>query len=152
MKKIYLGRSGIKSKWNSDGLELQSGKTRGGCFLICGKSNFDICEGIYILNHVQMDGGCIYLLDCHNVTIYNNIFFVNKAKWGGAIYLEKCTNIIVQNNILGLNFAIRDGGAISISECHGITLQDNKYVFNYALRSGYNIDVHNSSEVITDTL
>ena len=147
MKTLHIAGCGTDCIWQNDNLIAGRGKTRGGAAFYRNQCGFDIADGIYLLNHVQMDGGCIYLLDCHNVTIIGNLFIFNKAKWGGAIYLERCTNTVISDNRFLFNFAVRDGGAISLSQCNDIIINGNFFAFNSALRSEGKIDIHNCSKV-----
>lgn len=146
-KKINIGGCGNRSIWYNDNLIVGQGKSRGGVAFYRNKSDFVISDEIFCFNHVQMDGGCIYLLDCHNVMIKGNLFAFNKAKWGGAIYLERCSDIIISENCFLFNIAIRDGGAISLSKCDEIYIRNNCFAFNKAFRSGDIIDKHNCGSI-----
>lgn len=148
MKKLFFTQKGMPSQWNNNDLIFGEGQTRGGAVVHRDRLSFLIENGIYVLNHVQMDGGGIYLLNCHNGAIQNNVFFLNKAKWGGAIYLEKCSDVHIRNNIFICNFAMRDGGAISLSNCSHIALQNNLFFMNCAFRSFPRIDAHNCKHII----
>jgi len=150
MRSYYIGACGTKSIWHENGLNIGFGKTRGGCVLIRNNSDFVIQNGFYALNHVQMDGGCIYLLDCHYVIIRENVFMFNKAKWGGAIYLEQCSNIWIEENRFVSNLAIRDGGAISLSGCKDVVIRKNTFRLNVAFRLGSKIDIYNCERIITE--
>ena len=147
MKTLHIAGCGINCAWRNGDLVRGPGKTRGGAAFYREQNGFDIADGIYVLNHVQMDGGCLYLLDCHNVTIRENLFIFNKAKWGGAIYLERCSNTIITDNCFLFNFAVRDGGAISLSQCNEIIIHGNYFAFNTAFRSAGKIDVHDCGEI-----
>lgn len=145
--KLFWGQKGVKSQWTGNTLQTGRGKTRGGAVFITGKSSFDIRDRFFIMNHVQMDGGGIYLLDCRHVTIQNCIFFMNFAKWGGALYLERCSDVKINGCIFFMNYAKRDGGAISLSGCEKICFCHNFFGLNIALRSGAHVDIHNSGQI-----
>lgn len=148
MRKIFIANKGRKSEWNDNVLTVGSGLTRGGSIFLTQKKNLNLSNGVFLFNHVQMDGGCIYLLDCHNVIIRYNVFIANFAKWGGAVYLEKCSSVIIENNSFIANRAYRDGGAISLSQCQNILIRNNEFILNHAMRSGTNIDIHSCDSSI----
>jgi len=129
-----------------------SGKTRGGAIFVAGKSGFSITNAFFLFNHVEMDGGGIYLFDCKDVVLHNNVFLLNKAKWGGAIYLERCSRVSLVNNLFVGNRVIRDGGAVSLSYCSDIRLLHNHYWANHSKRSGNNIDFHHSVNINNEDL
>lgn len=145
--KTYLFKTGINSRWERDHLVTGDGKSRGGAIFIKDKRDFIIENSFFVFNYVQMDGGCIYLLNCNNVLLKGNVFLLNRAKWGGAIYLERCSQITITDNVFIGNIAIRDGGAISLSHCYDINVLENYCFGNVALRSGRNIDLHHSDGI-----
>lgn len=147
MKNLHFFGCGKGSTWYNEKLIVGQGKTRGGAVFFENQNCFNLMDGLYLFNHVQMDGGGIYLLDCHDVLIKGNFFSLNFAKWGGAIYLERCSNVVIQNNLFLLNFAKRDGGAISLSKCRDILISENRFVLNTAFRSGGKIDIHECEKV-----
>lgn len=152
MKRIYIAGNGIRSHWVEDALAVGCGKTRGGVAFINNRMSFVIEDGIYLFNHVQMDGGCLYLLDCSNVVIRNNTFMFNKAKWGGAIYLERCSDVLIYGNSFISNLALRDGGAISLSRCEYVTIHNNSFALNAGIRSAPKVDIHNCKTVCVSYL
>ena len=77
---VFFDKRGIRSMWFEKTLTVGKGKTRGGAIFIIDKTNFEINKKIFIMNHVQMDGGGVYLLNCHHATIQNCVFFMNFAK------------------------------------------------------------------------
>ncbi len=145
---IFFWKKGIRSIWENEILTIGQGKTRGGAIFVTGKKSFEITKKSFILNHVQMDGGGIYLLDCHYVIIRNCLFLMNFAKWGGAIYLEKCSHIEISSCLFLMNCVKRDGGAISLSYCEKVRFHNNVFALNKGLRSSNHIDLHNSRQII----
>lgn len=146
---FICGKRGVETIWEGEELKVKTGKTRGGAVFVIGKDRVEISGKFFFMNHVQMDGGGVYLLDCQYVTIRNCLFLMNFAKWGGGVYLERCAHIkIFQNQFIG-NYAKRDGGAISLSGCTDIEFGKNHYWMNIGRRSCKNIDLHHCSGVKT---
>lgn len=146
--RVFIANKGVKSQWNGDSLIHGIGRTRGGGVFFEKKTDIEISRSFFGFNHVQMDGGGIYLYNCSKISIHHNMFIMNGAKWGGAVYLEKCSDIHIFNNCFLFNFAIRDGGAISVSNSDYIEISHNAWFFNIALRSCRNIDNHNSKKIL----
>ncbi len=146
---FFYGR-GTEAGWDGDTLVLGPSKERrGGGQLFHGQSHFAIRHRLYWQNGFVKDGGGVYLYDCHDVQILDNLFLANVAKWGGGLYLERCTNVVISHNWFVLNGAIRDGGAMSISESRDIVVGLNHFLLNWALRTGPECDIHRS-EVSSD--
>ena len=61
------GRQGVSSQWVDDHLWQGTGKSRGGAIFLTDQRDFAIKDIGFFLNHVQMDGGAIYLLNCRNI-------------------------------------------------------------------------------------
>ena len=143
---ILIGKRGVNSHWHENTLILnpKCREHRGGGIFITNKREFKIYNFLFFFNGYVKDGGGLYLYNCEDIIMENNVFVLNFAKWGGGIYVERSSKILIKNNVFILNFALRDGGAISISNSTDIVLQNNKYYLNIALRRNRDCDIHKS--------
>lgn len=80
-------------------------------------------------NQVQYDGGGIYVRDCTDVTIVNNLIYSNSSRHGAGVFLAEAT-VLVNNNTIAYNAANQLGGGIYCFNASDSIIKDNIIVLS----------------------
>ena len=74
-----------------------------------------------------LTGGALFANNAQSIAIMDSSFLDNSATNGGAVYLQQCNESLLYNNVFEKNKAVKSGGALFQNQCSGALLASLLY-------------------------